>query len=974
VVVTGRVKVVQRACLVIVATLIAASCGSGTESTRETQSDGRNVALPDQDGLPYLGISNNLSSVAVNPTGRGAWVGGGDVSVGQVTGGAMVLQAPDYSTLDPIFPRIEGFVDSVVHDPVTNEFAVAGDYVVSRPNVGGDLLIFTPNGIRQLQGTINGQILSMGILARTLYTAGTSTGVVDAATNRLINTTGLHRFDMTTGAVLAQPQLEGLSATAFPMSITVGRFSTNRSLAIAAVIRDATKDQPYSLKIFNAQTGAVLKTLKVDQPYIKMQTVENGYALVEIPGEAISLLEVDTGLFIANYAAPDLVINAAAGSGRIRIMKIDPATRLTQLVDLNKRTLAEVSSIELPPTLAAGNILWAGPNESLIGGQLFHHDTRTTDRIITRDPGHLATTSVGPRGVFLGGMGIKTFGNANRGSALRIPDDLALKGISGFGSGKVYSVAGMTTTPKGVVAIVNAGSAAGQVMLFGPDPSVEPVVIATFTRDGPCRAEVSYYDIESTGSSVLLTGCWNRFDVANTSTANKVVELDLSGPSPVLARSYFTAVRTPRQVTATDRYVYVTFSGADPELRIFDRASRVAQRSIDYNNDIADMVAFTETNGAGQAADVDVLVAVGQNIKERNTGNGGPILLHSIPRDDLWNISMNSKTDFRGGGVSVALVDTRSQGGSDYAVYVGGYFTDVNLALRGVLRWSVQSEELTALNLYTDQSIEDITVEGDRLWMVGGFAQVTTNSGFFRASGVAAYDLTSRAVMLRGTGVTPTTVDPSAPGTGSSDPLSGPPVGPTPPPELPNTGDAAPGVYSTVSASGMRVNVEVGADGTITIIPEVGSTPIGRPYIVKLKPGSRNVRVSWRSTTNKAVYKVTTGRGKGKRTCTSTRTWCTVKKLDPWKAHTFTVEARTGRRTVLSEPSPRIKPHVTVRKGSSTKASTIAPKGAKGKTTWTTTGPCSVKAGRLIAPKKAARCVLTVTTGKSTRKVTVVVS
>ncbi|MFM9225740.1 MAG: hypothetical protein ACKOQ1_03795, partial [Actinomycetota bacterium] len=121
----------------------------------------------------------------------------------------------------------------------------------------------------------------------------------------------------------------------------------------------------------------------------------------------------------------------------------------------------------------------------------------------------------------------------------------------------------------------------------------------------------------------------------------------------------------------------------------------------------------------------------------------------------------------------------------------------------------------------------------------------------------------------------------------------------------------------------------------------------------------------------KPVYKVTTGRGKSKRTCTTTKSSCTVKNLDPWRTHVFTVEAVRGTKRASSDMSPRIKPFVKVRKGSATKVSSIAPQGAKGRAKWTTTAPCSVKNGKLVAPKKAAKCSLKVVVGKSTRTVNV---
>jgi len=272
------------------------------------------------------------------------------------------------------------------------------------------------------------------------------------------------------------------------------------------------------------------------------------------------------------------------------------------------------------------------------------------------------------------------------------------------------------------------------------------------------------------------------------------------------------------------------------------------------------------------------------------------------------------------------------------------------------------------------------------MWVSGYFSGARASGRTWKTPGVFGINMTTNEVLRSGGLIQPvvtTTTDapaPTAPPTTVTPPPAptddvetpaGPPVGPTPPPDLPATGDAEAGTYSVVSTSGVRSEVAVGADGSLTITPAPGTATANMPAIVRLKPVSRGMTVVWNPVPGRYSYTVSTGSGRAKRTCTSSKSSCTVKNLDPWKTHVFTVQAVKNRSKLQSEPSPGLRTFVKVSKGSSTKVSSIAPQPKKGKATWTTAAPCSVKAGKFVAPKKAGRCVLRVKVGTAVRTVNV---
>ena len=988
VVVMSRVKVVQRACLAIVATLLVAACGSGTESVHVTESDGRNVALADDNGLPFPGLMGRIENVAIEPTSQGAWVGGQSVTTGLVTGGLALYQDPKFLTLDPAFPRIDGSVSVINFNAPNSEIVIGGwlDAVGARngmqPRQG--LAIVNPNGLRDVDISFNLPVTSLARIGNMIYARSNSTQVIDQATGFTQNARGLYRIDARTGRLVDQPQLEGIGARFTIEDFAPGRLVTIDTVKMAVVAEDQN-DGTFSLLIYNVVTGTMQKLLLTGQLYVGIQSIENGYALVKTSsavrgaGAVYRVLDIEAGAFLGTYSpAGQETLGAYAGEGRVRVSTSRNGSQF--LVDLDPRTLVPLKTTQLPsaelPYGTTSYIIWAGADHTLFpNSALYSTSTNQVQYLRQRSPYDRISTAkfISGRGLLIGGQfdtAIETVHN----ELVRIPDEGRIYGVRDAGD-SIYTLDRMVSTPRGPVAMANGDS----IWLLGRDASVQPTRIATYTRPNICFGQKDLYTV---GNSVFVTGCWKNLTVNDTTTMDNIVEIDLSGETPRIARTYTTALDQPAQIAVTENYLFV--ATINDELVTYSRATGEEIGRREHAGIVWDMLAVTR-NGT------EVLLVGGQVLKMANSGFvQAPLLQLTVTDQSVRNLLL-SPTDLVGNTVASLAVDA---GNTDPAgpryVYAAGQGLRVAGREQAVVQLDFDTGAVDPrMTLAPVGFVLDIAVHGNRLWGVGSFETVKVNDRTYRTSSVVAYNLDTHTIFERGTIplVTTTTTPPTtvasavapvdtAPDTSTTNPedaLTGPPVGPTPPPLLPDSGDAAPGTY-TVESDGVRTEVQVLPDGSIKILPNGQGAVATGLMIIKLVPGSRTVKVSWSSVSGKPVYKVTTGRGKAKRTCTTSKNSCTVKNLDPWKAHAFIVEAVKGKKKYASPSSPRIKPFVAVKKGSSTKVSSIAPQGAKGKAKWTTGAPCSVKNGKLVAPKKSGKCQLTVTVGKSTRKVMVRVS
>jgi hypothetical protein len=153
-----------------------------------------------------------------------------------------------------------------------------------------------------------------------------------------------------------------------------------------------------------------------------------------------------------------------------------------------------------------------------------------------------------------------------------------------------------------------------------------------------------------------------------------------------------------------------------------------------------------------------------------------------------------------------------------------------------------------------------------------------------------------------------------------------------------------------------------------------------KPLITAVKADKdRSLTVWWTQSIAQRGF-VTATATPGGRMCTSDQGSCIIRGLDPSVSYTVTV-APKGAEATASVPSQGIKPVVTLKAGRVASPTTYVRPASKGKATWKVRGGCTLNASntRVTAPKRAATCVLSVTTAKfgptpkTTKSVTIVV-
>lgn len=984
----SRVRFLRRTTIALVAALVVASCGTGTESGggRQGGSDGRNVAIAADNGLPFQGLSPNFRRAGVDPTSQRVWVMGDDVTSGLVTGGLALYQTPKFSTLDPAFPRIGGYVYDIDYAPATGEVVVAGQFrsvgtrggMVNRDG----LAIFGPEGLKSTDIDFNAPLTSVARIGNRIYLGGYFSYAEDRVSGLVRTdanmTVGFALVDAASGRLAEQQVRLPLAWEESALDLVPGRTvgASSRWLAVNSYSRRTNNN---SLQIFDAFTGQLVKTIIASQANMKVADAGNGYALVTTgtagsPNDprVFRILDIEAqSLSAAIVPAGHTMAFGVAGEGRVRLASIAVGPKYW-LHDVDPRTRAVVRSIELP----SGNqfsrqntgLAWAGDGLTLYeNGVLFDHSSKQF--VMVRQPGsggriHVART-VGNRGLLVGGIFDTAIENV-RPDLISLPADGSLADIREPADG-ISTVTEMTSTPRGVVALSWTVARNLDALLLDPDPTRPAQVIARITGSNNCQW--SMMDMESKGSSVFISGCWQSVSVAGTVTTERVVEIDISGDTPVLVRGYRVGSVEPDQIAITTNHVFATITenGGGHKLVSLSRATGLIVGQRDMNNVPDDMLGLRYLG-------TDVLLLGGRGIDFPALDTGTGTLLSMIVNDNNVALLEPRPVDGVAGAIRTMTLGASTADRPDPRyVFLAGSGLEFGATRGSVLQLDLEVGGVEPrMSLMTDSLVENVAVHGDTLWAVGHFTTVTSDLEVFRAPGVVAYDLANHRVFLRGTvPISTTTTVPVGSATGEEEAPITDPIGPTPPPVLPTNGEPAVGTYSFTTESGVQSEVRVSENGIISITPIGGNIATDRPFITRLTPGSRTVKVSWTTTPGKPVYKVVTGSGKSKRTCTTSKSSCTIKNLDPWRSHVFTVEAVRGKKRSQSDLSPRIKPFVKVRKGSSTKVSSIAPQGAKGKAKWTTTAPCSVKNGKLIAPKKTAKCTLKVVVGKSTRRVTV---
>jgi subtilisin family serine protease len=177
-------------------------------------------------------------------------------------------------------------------------------------------------------------------------------------------------------------------------------------------------------------------------------------------------------------------------------------------------------------------------------------------------------------------------------------------------------------------------------------------------------------------------------------------------------------------------------------------------------------------------------------------------------------------------------------------------------------------------------------------------------------------------------------------------------------------------VISTVASS---VNGKGAASTIVTplvppppVVVPLPATPSGTGVTVT----SKAVSLSWRSVSSSLPVTYVVTNSLGVTVCTTTATGCVVDGLVNGKEYSFAVAAQTSAGTSAASSRIVARPGFTVlktavAKKSKTLLSTFVRSLSTGTKTWSESGPCSIKASRLVAPSKKGSCVITLKVAKT---------
>lgn len=141
------------------------------------------------------------------------------------------------------------------------------------------------------------------------------------------------------------------------------------------------------------------------------------------------------------------------------------------------------------------------------------------------------------------------------------------------------------------------------------------------------------------------------------------------------------------------------------------------------------------------------------------------------------------------------------------------------------------------------------------------------------------------------------------------------------------------------------------------------------PNLLSGKTGNRMVKIVWKAVAERVTYVVTeTSTG---RTCVTIKNSCNFAGLSNGRDYTFSIVTKTpsgvsslSASTVAARPGFVVK-KTTVAKQSKTLLNSLLTTPSQGTKTWSESGKCSIVRGRLVAPKVAATCKVTLRVAKA---------
>ncbi|MEY2967015.1 MAG: hypothetical protein RLY50_1065, partial [Actinomycetota bacterium] len=172
-------------------------------------------------------------------------------------------------------------------------------------------------------------------------------------------------------------------------------------------------------------------------------------------------------------------------------------------------------------------------------------------------------------------------------------------------------------------------------------------------------------------------------------------------------------------------------------------------------------------------------------------------------------------------------------------------------------------------------------------------------------------------------------------------------------------------------------NSQVAVSPAVEEIQRQLEAAAGQVTIRGVERGSRSLTVHFAPNGNKGPFEVR--QVGGKKVCSTSTSSCTFKKLAAYSSYSFVVEAKDTGPASMSSPSARTKPIVSMKKGKTLRLSTVIKPATKKTVKWKVSKACKLNGAKtvLTAPKKTARCNVSVSSksGKKTvtRSISVVV-
>ena len=964
-----------------VAALALTACGTGTESGG-ADGDGRNTALAGDNGTPFQGYSPNIGRIAIDAQNGAPWVSTSNItgvqesaSAGVVTGGAVKLAKADSWTIEPSFPRIQGTVSATAIDPRTRDAYVGGILTGAGTVTGlGHLAVISERGVvrNDFNARFNGGVSTLVARNGLIHVGGSFSGVfTNDATSGARNRTGYAAIKASDRSLLPPVTLEGFApGEAAVWSMAFAGDDSNRALV---VVRSGSPFT-WSLRSYDLGSGRRINGIEpilVDRSGIELVDFGNGIAAyrgISQPN-TITFYDFSVNRTLGTHVAPDgnFYSSMIRADNVLRIISVVPGG--TRFIDINPTTRAIskfYNAQPVDPGRTRGRVIWGNATETLTADGQLHSITATLGPLALVSSAIVAPNSAGTilaasrlDNQFIIGGTFTTVADVTFGVSARLKAGGLVSSTAESFSSRYAEV--MTTTPYGAVVRDE-----NRLSLHRNGPGAPGDVIATARPSATAMCRYVYNDVDFVANRLYVTGCWDAVEVDGNVRLERTVEITLGNDKPRLTGWYETAIGL--QVASIDDKVMVASrGGATDAISYFLRGGlnnggggRLLWRQT-YSGDVHDITGFPSG-----IQGIHRFLIGGWSLNFDGTQSGAlavvdaSVLAPTFRTLDWMTLPAHAlRYDRPNNRVFIA-------GESNF----GGTARSL-LALR-----TPNLDATVGPDVIADRVILDIDVAGPSVWLGGLFQNVTVDGSKYRSSGIAGFSdwsarqvITQPEVPLVNQPAAP--ADQSAPSTPADDPnVSLEPV-PNPTEELPllpANGTPPAGEFRVVDDAGNASTAVVDRTGVVTLPPPVDPATL---TITRLAPGSRTVRVSWSPLADTNTYTVRAQSGRTVKTCRTTKTSCTVKKLDPWRTWTFTVEAKNGSIVTSSFVSPALKPFVSVKKGKSTNLRDIVKPGAKGKATWRVNGACKVAGTKLTTPKRATRCTLTVKAGTSTRTVSV---